>query len=282
MSDTATLEAGIHAGIPMDDYVQDRICAEPSVSTGIVQAMYERSPLHAWQAHPKLGGGCDDESSRADLGSAVHAEILGGGKVVYAPQEFQDWRKKDAQTFRDEARSKCNIPLLDRQREQIDKIVKPARLALSDFGAGKSEMTMLWQDDGVWCRGRADFLTDDGKYDIDIKTCTNADPSAWIRGIMCQSGYDLQAALRVRGHEILNDRTRDVLFLLVEIEPPYGVSVVGIGPNLVELSQRRVKYALKLWKHCLAEDSWPSYDQSIKYAEPPSWMVWDVEGRGIA
>ena len=277
------LETGFYADVPMDDYVRDNISPEPSVSTRIVQALVERSPKHAWQMHPRLGGGIEDESSRADLGSAVHSAILGGSQVVYAPDEFQDWRKKDAQAFRDDAREKGQIPLLAKQKDEVTAIAAAGKARLLEFGAGQPEQTMLWQDGGVWCRGRADFLTADGAYDIDVKTCNNADPSAWIRGIMCQGGYDVQAALRVRGHEILGGRTRDVLFLLVEIQPPYGVSVVGVGPNLIELAQKKVAHAVKIWRECLKSNVWPMYESKIHYAEPPAWMQWQVAERlGVA
>lgn len=267
----------IQSGVPMQDYVMDKIGPGPSLSTSIVQAIYEKTPKHAWQIHPRFGGSAGEYTNRGDLGSAAHAAILGVGTVCYAPAEFQDWRKKDAQAFRDTARENGQIPLLNRQREEVESIAVKGRKALAEFGSGRSEMTMLWDDNGCLCRARADYLTDDHLYDIDIKTCENANPSAWIRGILFQGGYDIQVALRVRGHGIIGPKQRDVVFLLVEINPPYSVVKVGLDPETLELADRKVRYAMRIWQECIKSNIWPDYSNKIHYAQAPGWMRTEVE-----
>lgn len=275
-----SLTAGYHHDVPMGSYVDDSICAEPSLSTGIAQALIERTARHAWQEHAKLGGGSDEPTGRSDIGQAVHSLSLGGAPTVYV--SANDWRTKAAQEARDAARAEGRIPLLASHERDVETAAANAKAAIARFGGGKPEVTMLWRDGLVWCRGRADWLTDDGAYDLDIKTCENADPAAWIRSTLVQGGYDVQAALRTVGHETLTKRTRDVLFVLVEIKPPYAVSVVGLAPAFVELGRRKVAHAVKLWGECLRANKWPAYDQRIHYAEPPGWAEFGFEERLIA
>lgn len=275
--DDVTLREGIHADIPMDVYVNDP-APEPSLSTTTAKLLLSRSPLHAWWAHPKLGGHRDDDSSRADLGSAVHAFLFGGALLAYAPAEFTDWRKKDAQTFRDGARERGEIPLLAHQRQEIEDMAGPARERLASLGVTENERTMIWKD-GVWCRSRPDIMTEDRSLVVDYKTTTNADPAAWIRSTILSGGYDLQAGLVLRGlnHLVYGTDRREFLFLVQEIEPPHCVSVVGLGPEFLDLAARKVDAAIDRWAECLRLKRFPGYDERTHYADPPTWALMDAE-----
>ena len=83
---------GYH-NLSMSEYLADP-CPQPSLSTGVVYDLLQRSPLHAHSGHPRLGGNLGEPTARGDLGSAIHSLVLGGHDVVYAPPEFADWRKK--------------------------------------------------------------------------------------------------------------------------------------------------------------------------------------------
>lgn len=273
------LDQGIHDRIPMSVYLADP-CAEPSLSTGVVDAILGRSELHAKTMHPRFGGNGGDNSSRADLGSAVHSMILGGADVAWIP--FDDYRKDAAKTLRDEAYAAGKIPLLSKLEPAVSRIVESGCKALNSFGPGKAEQTMIWKDGGVWCRGRADFLTEDGKYDLDIKTTENASPEAWIRSTLYSGGYHIQAGLRARGHYAINGRNRDVLFLLVEIEPPYDWSVVALDPAAQDVADRSAALAIDRWRKAIQAQKWPGYDKRIHYAAPPAWLERSLAERSVA
>lgn len=276
----SVLSQGIHDGVPMDDYILDRISPEPSVSTGVIDALVNRSPMHAWHGHPRGGGGSDDPTTRSDIGQAVHSLALGGPPIAYI--EADDWRTKDAKASRDAARAVGRIPMLLRFETDIEAAADVARSRLRDLGAVKMEQTLLWREkNGVWCRGRADAL-DGGSYDIDVKTCENADPDSWIRSTLVQGGYDIQAGLRSRGHFAITERNRDVLFLLVEIKPPYASSVVALDPAFQDLAARKVQRGIDLWAECMRANRWPGYDTRIHYAEPPVWAESTFASRSAA
>lgn len=289
-------EQGIFSDVPMGDYIHDKISPEPSLSTGVVTALIERSPLHAHHLHPRLGKAGNEATTRGEIGSAVHALVLGGAPIQYVssvvrksgpekgqPFEPTDWMTSDAKEQRDAIRAAGGIPLLLNQRTLVETVAGQAKELLERrFGAGRTEQTMLWHKGDVWRRGRSDWLSDCGGFDVDLKTCDNAEQLAWIKSTLFSGGYDIQGALRVDGHEVLGGRTRDIVFLLVELEAPYATSLVALSTNAVESARRDIEHAARKWRRCLDSGVWPGYGDEIVYAEPPPWREWDRETRGVA
>jgi len=275
-------KAGIHGDITMEEYIADP-CPEPSLSTTTVQLLLERSPHHAWWWHPRLGANREDDSTRAELGSAVHAALFGGAEVVYAPEDFHDWRKGDARAFRDKARAIGQLPLLAHQRQQIEDMVGLAEQRIMGLVGQLPlyEHTLLWHD-AVWGRSRPDILSRDRELLIDYKTSTNAAPPTWIRTTLLGGGYHLQAGLALWGLNALEGESkrapgREFLFLVQEIDPPYALSVVALGPDLLEVANKQIDRASRMWSECMSAGEFPSYASDIHYAEAPTWLVMQTE-----
>jgi len=277
-------EPGIYPDLPMADYVADP-CPDPSLSKGVIIDLVERSPMHAYHNHPRLGGGGDRGSNRADIGSASHAMLLGGDEAILIV-DAPDFRTKAAREARDEARGSGRIPILQKDRKALDDMVGPARERLAEFGAGTTEQTVIWAEDGdppIWGKARPDWLADDRRVIVDYKTATNADPTKWIKSAMLPGGYDMQAAWYLRGlSNLLGPRDRDFLFLVQEIDPPFAVSVVGIGPELAELSNRKIEAGIRLWREALKSNHWRGYQSVTHWAEAPAYMIYDWENRAAA
>lgn len=264
--------------IPLSEYIADP-CPEPSLSTSTVDTLIRRTPLHAFNEHPRGGNAPGEESERSDIGSAVHSLILGGAPVIYLPSEFTNYRKDAAKEIRDAARAEGAIPLLAGMRDDVEMAAAAARKVLDGFGPGATEVTMCWQTDGAWCRGRADWLSNDGEYDIDVKTVINADPSDFVRRNVYPNAYDVQAGLRSLGHEAIAGKQRKMMWLIVEISAPFAVSIVGVGPGMLDLAQRKVRYAAKLWRRCLDLNAWPGYPTDIHWAEAETYHELDFAYR---
>ena len=275
------LDAGIHDLVPMGHYVTDMLRNDPSLSTKIVRTLIERTPAHARTDHPRFGPSEGEVTRRGELGSAVHVSVTGGQAIEYVEDVARrsgkskgetfvptDWATKDAQEAAEAIRARGNLPMLPHHRGLIEGAADAIRRALAQFGPGRFEQTLLWQEvNGVWCRGRTDYVDDAGLFDIDFKTCNDANPAEWARFVMETGGYHYQAGLRMRGHERLG-RPRRVLFLLVELEPPHATSFVG----LTELRRAEVDYdisrAVDLWHRCLTTGEWPAYGNRVLYAAP--------------
>lgn len=275
------LKPGIHPDLSMDAYIADP-CPEPSVSKGVIDTLVNRSPLHAHMEHPRLGGGDDDDSNRADLGSAAHAMLSGdANKVGFI--DADSYRTDAAKTARAECYKRGQIPMLAKFAPQLDTMQGIAHQAMEQFGPGDYEQTLIWQEGDTWLKSRPDFLTRDRRTYVDYKTAANADPATWIKTVLTNSAYDIQAALGLRGlTEILGPAEREFVFLVQEITPPYACSAIGAGPLTLELANKKVEAGLRIWKRCISEDRWPGYDERIHWAEPPSWAQFDWENRDAA
>ena len=278
------MNPGIH-DIPQKDYLADP-CPAPSLSSGIAAILVTQSPKHAWQAHPRLNPQyAPEEDTKFDRGTAAHELLLGGDNRIVTV-EADDWRTKAAREQRDAIRAEGKLPLLAHHFEAVQKMVEIAKLAVNScpdlegygLNAGKAEQTLIWQEDGTWCRGRLDWLSNDRKLILDYKsTSGSAEPNAWVRTLLGMTG-ELQPAFYVRGNAATGgpDESKFV-FLVQENEPPYAVSFVGMPPTFIDLGERKMAHAVSLWRQSLATGQWPAYPNRICWTEPPVYAVaqWD-------
>lgn len=257
----------------------------PALSASIAHLLVAKSALHAWHAHPRLNPNYQQtESAEFDYGRAAHAVLLDGDETRLHVIEADDWRKKDAKEARDNARAAGKTPLLTRQMHKVRAMVKAAQeyVAASElagiFADGKPEVSLDWQEGETHCRARLDWLRTDRKLILDYKTSQNAHPDAFIRGPIVSYGYDIQGAFYLRG----NARTggseyAKYAWLVQEVEAPFVCSLVGMGPQMQELAERKIDFARAIWQRCMATGEWPAYPNRIAWAELPEWAVSRVE-----
>ena len=280
--DGPSMGIGLHYDVPMERYLADP-CERPSLSKGAMHDLIYRTPAHTWWNNKRLNPYApDDESARADLGSAVHAAILGGKPLMFFAAD--DWRTKAAQEWRKGVRETGGIPLLEKNKEEVEGAAAAGKALLQTLPGGpfewQREGTMVWESDGVLKRGRFDLFCEEANTMVDVKTCTSANPSAWIRTSLSSGGYDLQAEHYLEGIRRLVPALPEgtqFLFLLCELEAPYGCSFVGLDPAFSEFARRKMEFEVKLWKECLASDQWPSYSVYPHWAELRPWDEAELE-----
>jgi len=264
--------------IPPLEYHADPV-VEPSLSASIARVLLDRSPRHAWWAHPRLNPAFrSDHDDKFDLGTAAHAYLLEGQNGIVTI-DADDWRTRAAREARDAARGKGTIALLVRQWSDVQVMGAVATQQLSDhldpprpLSNGTPEVTLVWQERDVWCRARLDWLHEDHKTVDDYKTTAgSANPDAWTRGSLFGLGYDVQAAFYLRGVKAVFGVEADFRFVVQEASPPYALSVIGLAPSVLQLAHAKVAYAIDRWRDCLASDRWPGYPAHTCYAEAPPW-----------
>jgi hypothetical protein len=262
---------GIYDAMPMANYVADP-CPKPSANKGSLHLIVTKTPMHAHYYHPRLGGNAEKVSAAANLGSAAHSILLGGPEIVTV--EADNWQTKAAREARDEALEAGKIPLLAEDCGNAFLMADAAQKALTGIvnplADGNTEQTIIWQEDGHWCRGRFDWLSNDRELAIDYKTTTNAEPGAWIRKALVPFGYDLQVAHYKRGIEALTFKIPRFLFLVQEKEPPYACSICELGERHLDLARRKWKFAMRVWKECNESKNWPGYN-GVYVTEPPAY-----------
>jgi len=268
--------------IPEDKYHADP-CDKPSLSASIATVLLGRSPHHAWLQHPKLNPDYTPIQRREfDVGTAAHALLLEGKDKKICILEFDNFRTKDAQTQRDEAYANGLTPILAKEYVGIQRMVDVAKrfIEITElagiFQRGKPEQTIIWKEDnGIWCRGRIDFLPDDHKVILDYKTTTNAEPNYWIKAHSMDN--IIQAAFYAQGLYKLFQVNTVPVFLVQENTPPYDCSLVALSESFLDIGRRKVERAVKLWAECLKSNRWDGYNNQIHYAEPPQWALYEFE-----
>lgn len=281
--------------IPAEEYHADELAAQfyqgPTLSSSIARLLVNKTPLHAWTAHPKLNPDFEPTYKPVfDVGSAAHAVVLEGKpwEDVCVFINHPDWRTNAAKEARDDARERGKIPLLVKDSDRLAAMVGALRRQLDEyeldpplFGAGTPEQTIVWNErtsvDGVGvdvaCRARVDWLHDDHRAIDDYKTTSaSAAPAAWSRRAF-EIGADIQTAFYRRAVFSLDDEGRlpEVRYIVQESSPPYAVSVNTMGAAALSIGDGKVDLALELWARCLAADKWPGYPPALAAIDTPSW-----------
>ena len=173
----------IHTDILAAEYHADP-APEPSLSSSVARILVERSPRHAWHAHPRLNPDFEpdaDGTARPNLGAAAHAVALecDWDRIVFV--EAPDWRTKAAKEARSDAILAGRIPLLEKNRQQVTGMVAGLAPLLPE--PRTAEATLIWREaNGAWCRVRPDAIAAWGAVIVDVKTTTMAaTPGGWGR-----------------------------------------------------------------------------------------------------
>jgi len=262
------------------EYFRDP-CATPSLSASIAKVLIMESPAHAYDIHPKLGNRPRKPTDAMDSGTLVHTLLLGRGtqiQVVDAP----DFRTKAAQETRDAAVNAGRLPVLRHKLDAAEKVAAQIKTRIAAFGIAidkMAELAIRWDEPGedgpVPCRGRLDHVDLDAGLIIDIKKTESAAPRKIAR-YMVDYGYDIQWAAYTRAVAALKPELAgrvEMLFLFVELDPPYVVVPAKPSGLLREFGTKRWERAVRLWERCLRENDWPGYVTETAILEPPAWMV---------
>ena len=260
------------------DYHADEIDDRPSLSASIACIICSKSPAHAQAAHPKLNPDFEQETSDAfDLGTVAHSLLLEGESRVELILA-DNWTTKLAREQRTEAREAGLIPLLQKDADRVFAMVEAARVQLGAHEAqpalltdGKPEQSLVWEDNGVLCRARLDWLRDDHAAIDDYKTSQSANPDWFARKGIYDHGYDVKAAFYLRAVKAVTGVDAEFRWIVQEKKPPYALSVVSPGADVLALAAEKVSYAIDLWRGCLENDAWPAYTTRVAYAELPGW-----------
>jgi len=286
---TEPLKPGFYTRIPHATYHDDP-CERPSLSASIASVVVGQSPAHAYLAHPRLGGEKWQPTNEMNHGSLCHELMLKSGREIAIAtseetgEEFQDWRKKEAQAFKVAAEARGAIPTLrckhDAAQETVTNVTERLRL---DYGIeldGHSECVVVWvelADDGteVLCRAQMDHWRPATAMVYDLKFGEDAHPDT-CRNKLVPMGYAIQreAYLRAIGAtfpDLVGKAQFE--FLFCEVGKPYAVTAMPLGGSMEEVGRLRWRRAVNLWARCLREERWPAYGR--RHAEARPWELQD-------
>lgn len=276
--------------MPSEQYHADP-CMEPSLSRGVIKDLIYHTPAHVKQNHPRLNPDwAEDEDPKFNAGKAAHALLLEGvDSMCICP--YPDWRTTAAKEAREAARDAGKTPMLTDQYESILTMVEAAKsqLAQSELGItdlhvqGSSEVTYIWYEDGVWCRARLDWISEDRTIILDPKfTGNSASPGAFDR-LIEPMGYDIQMAWYSWAVEKVEGvKPKRFVFWVTEDAPPYLSCPISLNPEYLNMGVEKVNAGIRLWKKLLSDNQWPGYPTRICYLEPKPWALASWEERRFA
>lgn len=281
------LQPGMHADIPEDRYHADDLLPAPTLSSSLARVILDRSPLHAWYAHPRLNPDFEPAPASAalDLGACAHAMLLGRGQPIVII-DAENFRTKAAQQARDQARAEGKIPMLPHDHDRALEMAAAVREQLAKIPGcertlvdGAPEQTLVWGEAGdVWCRARLDWMEmSPGLIVTDLKsTGQSANPFGLGRKI-ADMGYDVQAAFYRRGLKALGledgRRPATFRFAFFEDEPPYALSVCELDAMSMDWAHRKVERAIAAWRMSMQSGRWSGYPPMIARLELPAWSL---------
>jgi hypothetical protein len=260
-------------------------CEVPSLSQSIANILLTESPLHAWTEHPRMGGeeneDGDEDTAALQAGKVIHKLLLGKGadvEIIHA----DNYRKKFAQEAKRLAVESGRVPMLARVYNEIVASVETIKSNLALLGInfdGESEVAIEWAEEGIHgpvvCRGRLDHLSLGSRRILDVKKIRSAHPETCGKHAI-EYGYDIQNAAYTSAVEKLRPDLAgrlEMLFLFVEVDPPYAIYPGPLDGELRELGRQRWERAVTLWEHCLRTNKWPAYTDRISPIIAPGWAM---------
>jgi hypothetical protein len=272
---------GIYPNLTAAQYHSDP-CPSPSLSQSLAKIIIDKSPLHAWCAHPRLNPDWRaDDPTKFDLGNAAHTMLLGRGKTLAVlDEEFVDWRTKAAKEARIAAQAAGQLAVLSKSAAKATRMVTAAREQLELRGLahlfveGQGEIVTAWTEGDIWLRQMIDWLTPDARTVVDYKTTQESAAPQAVGRKMFSDGWPVQAAMAERGLDALDPQSagrRQYLFVVQEAEPPYQINVVAISEAVLTMGRKRLDMAVDIWRDCMAANIWPGYPLDVLTPELPGW-----------
>lgn len=285
-------EPGIYYDMAAADYFAD-CCPAPSLTQSIAKILIERSPLHAWHAHPRLNPDYrPDDDTKFDVGNIAHKLLIGRGKELVI-LDFDDWRTKAAKEAREAAAADGKLAVLGKKFMVAQKMVSAAIDGLDAAGCheafapetGKGEVVIAWQEDGLWYRSMIDWMVDGSPVLYDLKTTGMSAAPHCLDRMMASAGWDIQAAFQERGLDAINPDgagRRKFRFVALEDEPPYALTVSELPESAMTMGRKKVEHAIRLWRECMGTNRFPAYPPGIMFPQYPGWAETQWLDREVA
>lgn len=298
---------GAYPDIDNDDYHGREICPSPSISsTGLKKLVGHLglqtkgcTPRHYWEGSALNPDRKPQEQTDAlRMGSAFHDALLlpsrwaDGHCYHVTPQGF-DRRQTKAQAgdiaAADMAKADgCTLISFD-ERELLNGMAAAMRanpLIDAVLSRGAPEVTLAWRDEetGVWLRARPDWLLDDKRYGINVKTTTDAS-HAGFQSDVTKFRYYQSAALELDAIEaVFGIRPSNYLHPVVE-KPAKGwqpgdylpVALWELPAEDIEYGRTLNRRAIRLFADCLNNDRWPGYADEPAMCGIGGWAKREID-----
>lgn len=215
------------------------------------------------------------------FGSAVHKLVLEpesfDGEYAVAP--LADRRTKAGkETWSEFAKGLNGKTVIDSAAYEAARLAASAVMehpaAAKLLQGGQAELSYFWEENGVKCKCRPDYLREDVKCVIDLKTTQNASPESFIKSAY-DYRYHVQAAWYLRGLRACGVDAENFIFVAVEKEPPYTVCVYAADELMLRLGSDTAAENFNTFCGCMRSDNWYGYEETpaIHSLSLPDWVT---------
>lgn len=296
-------EPGAYPNISADDYHGNiNLLPAPSLSSSGAKKIISQSPYHFWfdsPMNPKRP--VEDDKPHFALGRLAHDLVLTPEEVAknyhFLPEGFKPNATKMFATeieLADHARSQGRTIVRHQDAVKAQEIafaIQSNGDALNALSLGVPELTLVHQDDatGVWLRARPDWLPYSvingadvmAVSDLKFMAQTHCRPHGFSKAIH-DFGYHQSCAFYEDAIEkVYGRRPTHWLFLVVEKDPPYTVSVYELPREDIERGRHQNRIAINRFAECLSSGIWPDYtSEEILSVGLPGWARKAIDEHG--
>lgn len=279
--------ATLQKDVPFDRYAE----WDAANSHGLVTLAY-RTPAHL---HYELTHGGKERTASLELGWLAHRCILEpeayaadlDGIAVAPPCDRRTkegkalWAKFLCDNEGREIYTQKDFDKVAETRRAVEAMrdsVMAHPTAREALARGVSEVSILWDEDGMQCKARLDHIGAVGEAGVivDLKTVQSASRSAVERDLF-RYGYQIQGAHYLAGLEAVSPQPagnsrRRFLLICVEKTPPYLCAVYELDNVAITDGEDRRKRALRIWRACQNSGVWPGYPDGCEIVSTPPWV----------
>lgn len=144
-------------------------------------------------------------------------------------------------------------------------------------GIYETELTIVWEEDGILCKARIDALSKvNGQIiPLDFKTASSASEDEFTRSLV-KWQYPIQAFHYLEGLKksgIIENNNNNFCHLVLEKSAPYLVAPYVIDDGSLDLASVRRYHSMKKYALAMSTGSWPGYPSGISTIAYPHWYI---------
>lgn len=275
-----TPEPGIYEDVPFSDYLQWDAFSASRLS------LLAKSPRHCQRGFSK------EPSPAMQLGSLYHCGVLEpllfADRYAIAP----DYHLDAENCTQSGAPSKSTTTKYVKDRmEEFRAITDGREVVPRDWylqtlslvkeltanedsrrilnGDGPRELSILWQENGLFCKARIDKVCYEERILADLKSCANIEAFPNSIG---RFGYHRQMAHYQAGWKMLTGDTLTPWLIAVESSDPYTVQAAPLHEESLALGHANRAALLDTLWDCLEAKHWPPMPNPTHW-HVPAWAA---------
>lgn len=234
---------------------------------------FRRSPAH-YKAYTELP---DKKTPAMGFGLVVHKLVFECSealpRLAVGPTKGRDTQKWIAM---EADRPDLLLVTEDEQKQLVGMVgaIQKHKKLMELLKGGHAEQSLfaVHPATGLQLKGRLDFICDDGKTILDLKTCQDARVPAFERNV-AKYNWAMQAAYYRTLAKLCSLTHTRFLFVSIEKVKPFGIGLHELEVVSMGYATDKNEQALKSLKECQDTNLWPCYGQEINTISLPMYAI---------